>query len=41
MQLGLTVAALVLGVTIVFGAAGYLIDLSARHSDQSHTKEER
>jgi preprotein translocase subunit SecE len=34
MQLGLTVTALVLGVTVLFAIAGYLIDLSARHHDK-------
>jgi putative effector of murein hydrolase LrgA (UPF0299 family) len=35
MQLALIVVSVVLGVTIVFGVAGYLIDLTVRHSDQS------
>jgi hypothetical protein len=35
MQLSLIVVSVVLGVTVVFGIAGYLIDLSARHFEQS------
>jgi len=35
MQLALIVVSVVLGVTIVFAVMGYLIDLSARHFDQS------
>jgi hypothetical protein len=35
MQLSLIVVSVVLGVTAVFGVAGYLIDLSARHFDKS------
>lgn len=35
MLLALTVTAVVLGVTAVFGAIGYLIDLSVRHFERS------
>lgn len=38
MQLALTVVSVVLGVTAVFAVAGYLIDMSARHSDRSGGK---
>jgi hypothetical protein len=41
MQLGLTVAALVVGVTVLFGLAGWLIDVSARHYDRSPDKRDR
>lgn len=41
MLLSLIVTSVVLGVTIVFAAAGYLIDLSARHSDRGQEKAER
>ncbi len=40
MLLAMTVTAVVLGVTAVFGVAGYLIDLSVRHFEQSHGKKE-
>jgi hypothetical protein len=40
MLLALTVTAVVLGVTVIFGAAGYLIDVSARKFDRSREKEE-
>ena len=33
MQLALIVVSVVLGVTVVFAVAGYLIDLSVRRSD--------
>lgn len=36
MLLSLIVVSVVLGVTVVFGVAGYLIDLSARHFEKSH-----
>jgi putative effector of murein hydrolase LrgA (UPF0299 family) len=35
MQLALIVVSVVLGVTVVFAVAGYLIDLTARHFEQS------
>lgn len=38
MQLGLTVTGLVLGVTVLFAIAGYLIDRTARRSDQGGEK---
>jgi hypothetical protein len=41
MRLGLTVTALVLGVTVLFAIAGYLIDLSARHFERSRDKGDR
>jgi hypothetical protein len=41
MLLSMTVTAVVLGVTAVFGVAGYLIDLSVRHFEQSRGKRER
>jgi len=41
MQLGLTVTALVVGVTVLFAIAGYLIDLSARHFEQRRDKGDR
>jgi len=40
MRLGLTVTAVVLGVTVLFALAGWLIDLSARHFEQSRKKGE-
>ena len=36
--LSLTVTSVVLGVTIVFAAAGYLIDKSVRRYDRRHDK---
>jgi hypothetical protein len=39
MQLAIIVTSVVLGVTIVFAAAGYLIDLSARHSESKKDTE--
>ena len=41
MQLGMTVAAVVVGVTVLFAIAGYLIDSSARHVEQSRGKKDR
>lgn len=41
MQLGLTVTGLVVAVTILFAIAGYLIDLSAKHMEQSRDKKDR
>ena len=41
MLLALKVTSAVLGVTILFAVAGYLIDLSARHFDPSRGKGER
>jgi hypothetical protein len=41
MRLSLIVSSVVLGVTIIFAAAGWLIDRSARNSDRSQGKEER
>jgi len=41
MQLGLTVTAVVIVITVMFAIAGWLIDLSARHSDQSREKRNR
>jgi putative effector of murein hydrolase LrgA (UPF0299 family) len=38
MQLALIVASVVLGVTVVFAVAGYLIDLSVRRSESRNTK---
>jgi putative effector of murein hydrolase LrgA (UPF0299 family) len=38
MQLALIVVSVVLGVTVVFAVAGYLIDLSVRRSDSGKTK---
>jgi hypothetical protein len=35
------VTAVVLGVTILFAVAGYLIDLSERHFVKKHGEEER
>jgi len=40
MLLSLIVTAVVLGVTIVFAAAGYLIDISVRRYDRRHAKRE-
>lgn len=34
MQLGLTVTGLVVGVTVLFAIAGYLIDRSARRQEK-------
>jgi hypothetical protein len=41
MQLAMTVFAVVLGVTVVFAVAGYLIDLSARHFEHSTPDQSR
>ena len=41
MLLALTVTSVVLGVTAVFGVAGYLIDLSVRRFDRRHGNEDR
>jgi|HubBroStandDraft_1064217.scaffolds.fasta_scaffold638580_2 hypothetical protein len=41
MLLALTVTSVVLGVTAVFGVAGYLIDLSVRHFERTGGKKER
>ena len=41
MQLGLTVAAVVLGVTVLFAIAGCLIDRSARHFEERREKGDR
>jgi preprotein translocase subunit SecE len=41
MQLGLTVTAVVIVITVLFAIAGWLIDLSARHFDQSREKRNR
>ena len=38
MQLGLTVTAVVIGVTVLFAIAGVLIDRIARRSDQNGEK---
>lgn len=38
--LSLIVTSVVLGVTIVFAAAGYLIDTSVRRYDRRHAKKE-
>jgi hypothetical protein len=38
MQLSLIVVSVVLGVTVVFAIAGYLIDLSARREESRKTK---
>ena len=38
MQLGLTVTGLVVGVTVLFAIAGWLIDRSARRSDRTGDK---
>jgi hypothetical protein len=35
------VTAVVLGVTVIFAIAGYLIDLSERHFVKKHGEEER
>jgi len=41
MLLASIVTAVVLGVTIVFAIAGYMIDLSERHFEKKHGEEER
>jgi hypothetical protein len=40
MQLALIVVSVVLGVTVVFAVAGYLIDLSVRRVDPSVRRSE-
>jgi hypothetical protein len=40
-QLAFIVTVVVLGVTVVFVVAGYLIDLSERHFVKNHGEEER
>jgi putative effector of murein hydrolase LrgA (UPF0299 family) len=40
MQLALIVASVVLGVTVVFAVAGYLIDLSVRRSENRNTNQD-
>jgi putative effector of murein hydrolase LrgA (UPF0299 family) len=39
MQLALIVVSVVLGVTVVFGVAGYLIDVSARRDESKRNTE--
>ena len=41
MQLGLTVTAVVIVITVLVAIAGWLIDLSARHFDQGREKRNR